>query len=736
MVLIPTQRPRVPQGRFTATPVVPVRNAAGEQIQRLGAAAQQAGSAFARLGADQQERMHIAAVKKAQALGEERILNADREYINTIGEAATGENRERAFKSLKEQLSTIEKGLEHDVQRRLFSEMSQRRLLSVSARWGTHEDRQIRVFELGGSDSLIESKKASVRNQGPQALAGAAPSAGVPEGAPPEIGPGAPRSDDGAPQGPPSPATMMDSLRAEVVLNAKMRGFGPEQTAAWVQGHLSEVNADLVQDMLSEGRVTEANDYFKGLSKEELHPDARRTLRNQIQGAVDQDEAVRLVDELQDASDGRREARKTEQGPAALEGVDSQIVRAHQNAWRVDATRGELQEAEASAIEFEALSRAELRRQHEAGDISLQVRLLAEGRVMDVSRFRTRLAAERENAQMREIQDWGMDNRDRGFSDLPPHMLQWVKNMGRVEAVSRFLQHGRHTLVSGAIGAFLRIPPDQLRLAEPHQVQAMFRTVMDDSTLKWALDYHEELRQPGKNGVAAVEAGMFKQALVTFGRQESPREVRANAANRPTGETDVFFAEVKGKLVQTPLQEERERRVWIRYNELKASKIASGVDFTPDLMEQTLDEVLFRERVGVDVTGGFDLVGLPASALTGAESAVSEITINGVDYLRTSIPGASRRFAVGGIPDIHNVGDVQGAIIEAFGAAGAGRRYTPHAEMEVFLGLGSPRNNAEFQVAFDAYAAVDETGPIGDASIDPIAAQAASDALERYRMGR
>lgn len=770
MVLIPQQSIRVPQApQFTSAQVVPMRSAGPAQLQQLGAAMQSAGAGIERFGVEREERLHIAAVKEAQALAEERIADADRSYMTTLGKAATGANRDQAWKILQDQLTSIESGLDHDVERRLFREVARRRLLNVRSRWGQHEDRQVLAYEIGASKAVLEAKKTAARMQGPQQPVGealraapeaAAPAAGANAEAPgfqslgfptvgPEFLPGVPGLPTQAPEFLPSGgaapaggepaaagprATLLDSVRSEARSLAGKLGYGPEQTDAFVTNQVGEVHIGVVEDLVADGRGTEAREYLQGIAPDDIAPEERRKLRSLVQRATLQDESLRLSLELQNLAP-RRAAEPVAPGTAEAEappstpplGITMDEIRADSALWdqtspaqrtQIEGSQASTRVEMVSAAQLEAFATGELNRRFLAGEITAELRDLTLDRIGHAAAALRRQAADRENGILDRAEQWAVENRGLGLSDMPPDLYQGVAQIGRLPEITSFLRTGRHTNDPAAVAEFMRMPASTLRSILPVELRALLRTKMDNETLAWALSAQAAALKPGTDIEAAYEKRIMEQRLVEFGRG--------------TDAEGFFLTDFTTK--PTAKQAERENRIWLRYLELKEAMRASGQNITPEVMDKLLDRAMFDEQVSV--YGMIDnLYGIPISTLTPDEFEQSFVEVKGERVYLSEIPGTrDMRGPLQGQRDEFPDGDVRGKIMNQLLESKPPRPQTPQNIVSEWLWHGRPETVTEYDAARAAGNQILQRSMTpGDPAVQREAQRAAQYAIEQIR---
>lgn len=317
-------------GAFSAPGVRPAGNATPGQISQLGDTLLGAGTDLANRANDLKERLHVAASKEALALAEERIVEADRDYLGRFGKHATGQHREAAWEQLSKSLEGVESALEHEEERTLFRQVIQRRLTNVTARWNNHEDTQVRAYEIGAGEAALAAKVEAARSRGPGG------------------------SDEGGRENPESAAYLRFAVKAEATLLAQKRGLPPEMVEAFVAEKLGEVHAGVVEGLVDSGRGTEAADYLANTAAGEVTEDVRAKLQRLVRRASVTEEAaalaVQIRNDLPDDSatlrdTGRSEARAMfEAGKISVEVRDALIG-------EIDRMAGEKRQAEVRVTE-------------------------------------------------------------------------------------------------------------------------------------------------------------------------------------------------------------------------------------------------------------------------------------------------------------------------------------------------------------------------------------------------
>ena len=794
MVLIPRQTLRVPGSEFIAPPVTPGRDATGSQAQQLGRSMEIAGSRLARAGTEIEERLHIAAVKTAQARAEERIFAADDAYTGTLGEAATSKHRELAWADLQKGLTEIEGGLEHEVERRLYREVVRRRMLSVRSRWGKHENQQTLVYEIGAGKAALEGKKAAYRQQGSHGAAGAPDPSDPQQQGQQGIGPGDPAA--GGQPTPQSSAEMLESIRAEARSVAGKMHLDPETTDLFVQEHVSEAHLGVIGDLVAVGKTAEAREYMANISAGDLHPDARQKIEGLLHRAGQQDEALRMSIDITEQVDALissppepgvadtptspptpeladtdpadidvaqlllgdrdsvlRRPKSTARESQQPEGMsisefsptpitDQMRADIEQSSrdlpeWErqtIVSSRGATRTAMVSAARLKMLAKAELNRRFMAGEISAELHGLTLNHIAHEAADRRQLAAEHENEIVDAIEAWASQNRGLGLADMPPQMYQALVEIGRLPEIISFLRSGRHINTSTAFADFMQRSREDLRNTPPSILRSQLRTQMDNQTLDWAMRVQTNMLKPGEDAEAGIEKRVIDEMLSQFGVETSSLEIGARQSGHQTDPDAVtFFRGLDGKA--DAVQAARFNRAWLHYIDLKTNLRATGQSIGREQVTDLWHQILVDERVGVSGSLlGYDFEGMPESALSGANLEQTFATVEGEEIMLQKIPGRMR--ATGRVENLFEGGDVYGLLIE--NAQAKNLSTAPRALLLEWLLLGKPRTRPEVHAAAEA---VSELGGqvrrgSGSAGGREEAAIMARRAIERLRRNR
>lgn len=384
----------------TAGRVAPLVDARGVQVSRFGQALQSAGFTTARIAADLQEDLHVAAVKEGQALAEERIAEIDRAYTNTVGKAATGDNRENAWARIQEQLDSIEGGLKHEVERDLFRQTMSRRMVDVGIRWGRHEDRQVRAYELGAGEAVLQAKIDAARRQEPQDA------------------PGSPQGRQGAA----APPDMLQSVVAEARSLAGKLGLGPEQALLFVRESTTKVHAGRVEDLIEAGRVSGAKSYLAGIDKKQVDPDTMHSLRGLV-----------------------RRGTVKEEGSTLAVKVRNELFAKHRQRLR-DPGRTEPMRPVPDADAWVTAAQSQLQTLAEGNWITLEVRDAAMAEVAGMGKLQSNGEAVRANDIREEGEKWLRENAPASVESMPARLYQDAEGLGVLDELRAVAGgQGRHT---------------------------------------------------------------------------------------------------------------------------------------------------------------------------------------------------------------------------------------------------------------------------------------------------
>ena len=425
-VPLPQQSVEVTRGgTFQAPDVLPQRSAVGPQYEQLGQALTQAGGQIATRAAQLEQTLHVASAKRAQARGEEILVEEDRTFTNLQGEQATGKGRQAADERLRKRLLEVESGLEDDIEKRLYREVMQQRLTALTARWNKHEDEQALVYDVGSRSAVLSSKIEIARREGvdrpPQSLA---------------------------------------AVRQEASGLADVRGIQGPAKAEFVRQALTTVHAGTVEDLADAGHGTKAGEYL-AQHKNDVDTDTLARLRNVVRRASVKASAIDIV-----------------------AGVRDDLVAAHRERLR-DPDRTALLPADlpAETLLNEGLQR--IRAMERAGDITPDERDASFAELRQMASERASVEAQRKTTTAEEAERYIQENRFASPEDLPPSLYQRAKGWGILDDLRRFSEqrgtysndedlYNRIVLANG--GGLFQLPPDQF--------YAFVRTRLDQQHLQ------------------------------------------------------------------------------------------------------------------------------------------------------------------------------------------------------------------------------------------------------------
>lgn len=241
-------------GQFSAPGVVPFQDTTGQQLQQAGQAMQQSGAQVSAMAAELQDQYDEARAKEADLALAYDVDTHVGGYLQSVGKDATGDARQKALDAVQERRRSIEAGLGNDMQRRMFRQAADSRLLRASSVSGAHEARQTRVF--AGSQAAARAEAA-----GREAF----------------------------------DALMANDMKGfqdkkllmlrEVDAAATITGAGDDEKANLRLGATTQLHASIVKKLVDGGHATPARDYLEG-AKDEIAPEARTQLEGLVQKAT------------------------------------------------------------------------------------------------------------------------------------------------------------------------------------------------------------------------------------------------------------------------------------------------------------------------------------------------------------------------------------------------------------------------------------------------------------------
>lgn len=297
-------------GQFSAPGVVPFQDTTGQQLQQAGQAMQQSGAQVSAMAAELQDQYDEARAKEADLALAYDVDTHVGGYLQSVGKDATGDARQKALDAVQERRRSIEAGLGNDMQRRMFRQAADSRLLRASSVSGAHEARQTRVF--AGSQAAARAEAAG--REAFDALM-----ANDMEGFQDKKG----------------------LMLREVDAAATITGAGDDEKANLRLGATTQLHASIVKKLVDGGHATPARDYLEG-AKDEIAPEARTQLEGLVKNATRDEEAFhaanyyanRYPGDLLAQVDGIRGEALREKDPLAVEIVDRAIARLEKDAAR------------------------------------------------------------------------------------------------------------------------------------------------------------------------------------------------------------------------------------------------------------------------------------------------------------------------------------------------------------------------------------------------------------------
>lgn len=161
-----------PMGRFAAPDVAApgVQQApdyTGKQLEQAGAAAVNAGSAFVRIAERIQDDIDDTITKQADNVVAEKIRSAQTKYLSTKGQDAVN-GLDAVEEEIAKAIKDTEDGLENDMQRKMFGQVAQRRLLAARAEMGAHQLKALKEWKFNETKAragnLMEDAVADAKN--------------------------------------------------------------------------------------------------------------------------------------------------------------------------------------------------------------------------------------------------------------------------------------------------------------------------------------------------------------------------------------------------------------------------------------------------------------------------------------------------------------------------------------------------------------------------------------------
>lgn len=150
-----------PMGRFAAPDVAAPAiqqgpDYTGKQIEQTGAAMVNAGSVFMKIAERIQDDVDDTVTKQADNFLSEKIREKSTKYLLTKGQDAVN-----GYAAVDEELTKIVKdtadGLENEMQRKMFGNVAQRRLIAARAEMGAHQLKQLKEWKFNETKSRVDN---------------------------------------------------------------------------------------------------------------------------------------------------------------------------------------------------------------------------------------------------------------------------------------------------------------------------------------------------------------------------------------------------------------------------------------------------------------------------------------------------------------------------------------------------------------------------------------------------
>ncbi len=148
-----------PMGRFAAPDVAAPAvqqgpDYTGKQIEQAGAAAMTAGAAFVRIAERIQDDIDNTVTKEADNIASEKIRAEQTKYLSTRGkDAVYGLNAVQ--EKIKKDVEDAKAGLQNEMQRKMFSQVVERRLLAARTEMGAHQLKALKEWNFNETKSRV-----------------------------------------------------------------------------------------------------------------------------------------------------------------------------------------------------------------------------------------------------------------------------------------------------------------------------------------------------------------------------------------------------------------------------------------------------------------------------------------------------------------------------------------------------------------------------------------------------
>lgn len=147
-------------GTFSAPEVRPMENFAPKQMVAMGEATLKAGLSAMKIADQIQTELDDAKTKELDMAFADRIrenlYNAESGYMNSIGKSAV-DRRQATEEAMNKSRQEIEQSLQNDVQRMMFRQIADKRMLAARTEMDQHALKQLKVYNVGESKARIDN---------------------------------------------------------------------------------------------------------------------------------------------------------------------------------------------------------------------------------------------------------------------------------------------------------------------------------------------------------------------------------------------------------------------------------------------------------------------------------------------------------------------------------------------------------------------------------------------------
>lgn len=147
-------------GTFSAPNVTPMENAAPKQIAAMGEIRLKAGLQAMKIADQIQSDLDDAKTKELDIAFADRVrenlYNAETGYMNSVGKIAV-DRRKTTEEAITKSRQEIEGNLQNDVQRVMFKQIADKRMLAARTEMDQHALRQLKVYNIGESKARIDN---------------------------------------------------------------------------------------------------------------------------------------------------------------------------------------------------------------------------------------------------------------------------------------------------------------------------------------------------------------------------------------------------------------------------------------------------------------------------------------------------------------------------------------------------------------------------------------------------